>query len=207
MIITIDGPTASGKTSLADELSRKIKFKILHSGLIYRAMAKKISENHIDPSDEKQVVKYADDINLDDTKDPSLFEDEVGNLASKISKYAGVRQHANKLQHDFANANPKVIVEGRDAGTVVFPGANLKIYITASPEVRAERRFKELQKNGKEVIYDNILSDMLVRDARDMERKNSPLIKADDAEFVDTSLLGKQESLELLLSIVKPKLI
>lgn len=203
MIITIDGPASSGKTSLSRILSEKLNFKILHTGLIYRAIAKKSYINNINIEDKNLIIEIASKINPSNLEDSTLTEDLYGNLASKLAKYAEVRIWADKIQHNFAKNNQNVIIEGRDAGTAVFPNADLKIYITANAEVRATRRFKELQEKGKKVIYDDILNDLLLRDKNDIERKASPLKKANDAVEIDTSLTTKEESLQLILSLVK----
>ena len=206
MLITIDGPTASGKTSLSDKLSKIINFNILHSGLIYRAIAKKILANKIDPENNIEVTKVATQIKFHDTNDESLSQEKIGNTASKIAKYQEIRNYANQIQHEFVNNYPNVIIEGRDAGTVVFPYADLKIFITATVKVRAQRRFKELQKKGIEVIYSEILDDLKKRDLQDTERSHAPLKMADDAVIIDTSNLSKKASLEKIVLLVKERL-
>ena len=207
MIITIDGPAASGKTSLSDSLSKRINFKILHSGLIYRAIAKKLLDLNFDISLEEKVYEVAQTITLEDTVNKDLFLEEIGNVASKIAKFSKIRSKSNSLQREFVNNNKNTIIEGRDAGTAVFPEADLKIYIDASPHVRAQRRFNELQEKGIQVIYHNILAELVARDKEDSNRINSPMKMAEGAILIDTSKMNKEESLNYIASIVQERLL
>jgi CMP/dCMP kinase len=208
MIITIDGPSASGKSSLAKNIAKKLKINVLHSGLIYRAMAKKILSNYTNIEDallisDVNAIKYAKNINHNDLNDESLKLEQYATMASQIAKIPEIREMANLVQINFANEFQDVIIEGRDSGTVVFPDAKYKFYITVNLETRARRRFYELQQYDKSAIYETILSDMAVRDKQDIERVIAPLKPATDAIIIDNSIKNIEEIVEEILSHIK----
>lgn len=206
IIITLDGPAASGKSSIADKLADILNFKVLHSGLIYRAMAKNIIQNNIDINDKDSVITKAKEIHFKDLNSDELKTEIIGDTASKISIYQELRDYSNLLQRSFCDQYHKVIVEGRDAGTIVFPNANIKIFISATPKVRATRRFKELQAKGFDVIYERILCDLISRDNSDANRKIAPLKLAENSIFFDNSNLSFSESVDHLVTLIKNKL-
>ncbi len=204
IIITIDGASATGKTFLATKLAEKLNFKILPTGLIYRKIAKTLGD--ISDLDENEIEKKITEINFDDLDITKLMDEGIAKLASKISAIRAVRTASNKIQRKFADKNKRVIVEGRDAGSVVFPNASLKFYITASFEVRAMRRFKQLQENNISAIYEDILRDIEQRDLADQTRKIDPLKIPEGAVVVDTSTLPRESALEFILNCIQDKL-
>lgn len=200
MQIAIDGPAGAGKSTIAKELARILGFMYVDTGAMYRTAALSCLKNNIDFENEDDVSKNCDDADI-----KIIYEDgvqkmflggvnvsekirreEVGNAASKVAKYPGVRKKLVKLQQELAKKYD-VIMDGRDIGTMVLPDAQLKIYLTASVEKRAERRFKELLEKGLECRLEEIEKDIEQRDYNDMHRKESPLKKAEDAIEVDTS--------------------
>jgi cytidylate kinase len=216
MQITIDGPSASGKSTIARIVADKLGFISLDTGAIYRSLAYVCQENGVNISDEEAVlgalqkVRYELAVDLHgmhvhkiDGKDVSLFirAPEISQLASKLATIPRVRDIANQIQRKIAKG-ANIVVEGRDTGTVVFPEATVKIYLTACSKVRAERRFKELKKN-KQHTLEEVLLEMEERDERDMKREISPLKKAIDSIVVDTSNLTIEQVAKKIIKIAK----
>ena len=214
MQIAIDGPAGAGKSTIAKELARILGFMYVDTGAMYRTAALSCLKNNIDFENEDDVSKNCDDADI-----KIIYEDgvqkmflggvnvsekirreEVGNAASKVAKYPGVRKKLVKLQQELAKKYD-VIMDGRDIGTMVLPDAQLKIYLTASVEKRAERRFKELLEKGLECRLEEIEKDIEQRDYNDMHRKESPLKKAEDAIEVDTSDMTIAEVTEAIKSL------
>ena len=200
MQIAIDGPAGAGKSTIAKELARILGFMYVDTGAMYRTAALSCLKNNIDFENEDDVSKNCDDADIKiiyedgvqkmfldgENVSEKIRREEVGNAASKVAKYSGVRKKLVKLQQELAKKYD-VIMDGRDIGTMVLPDAQLKIYLTASVEKRAERRFKELLEKGLECRLEEIEKDIEQRDYNDMHRKESPLKKAEDAIEVDTS--------------------
>jgi cytidylate kinase len=214
MQITIDGPSASGKSTIARIVAEKLGFISLDTGGIYRALAYACRERGVSINDERailevlQKVQYKLDrgsnktpIHRIDGKDVSFLirSPEISQLASKLATIPKVRDIANEIQRKIAKGN-NIVVEGRDTGTIVFPQAEVKIYLTACSKVRAERRFKEL-KGNKELSLENVLLEMEERDERDMNRDISPLKKAIDSIVIDTSDLSIPEVAKKIIKI------
>ena len=193
MIIAIDGPAAAGKGTLAKRLGAHYGLALLDTGLLYRAVGYKVLALGKDPEDADSATAVAEALVPDDLESPNLRNDEVAQAASKVSAVPGVRAALLDFQQDFAHNPPGgakgAILDGRDIGTVVCPDADAKLFITASTEVRAERRFKELLERDDTVIYARVLEDMKERDARDSGRGVAPLVPAQDALQLDTSTL------------------
>ncbi|MCD6319375.1 MAG: (d)CMP kinase [Candidatus Desulfofervidaceae bacterium] len=204
IVITIDGPAGVGKTTVAKHLANRLGFTYVDTGAMYRALALIAQEINVTPEHEEMLGKLARELPLSFKQDGmkfSVFLDgrdvseeirspQIGMLASTISKLLIVRKGLWELQRKLAQAAPKAIFEGRDMGTVVFPDAVAKFFLTASPEVRAKRRWKQLITSGKEVTYEEIYRSLLERDKQDMEREIAPLKPAPDAIVIDTSNLG-----------------
>lgn len=198
--IAIDGPSGTGKSTTAKILAKKLSFIYIDTGAMYRAVGLYCYRNGIDINDEDGVVKALDDININifykdgnqeielngEIVSKDIRENHISKCASVVSQYKEVRRRLVALQQDLASKN-SVIMDGRDIGTVVLPNAELKIFLIASDEVRAERRCKELAEKGQTVEYEKVLEELKERDTRDSSRANSPLKQADDAILLDNS--------------------
>jgi cytidylate kinase len=198
MIIAIDGPAAAGKGTLARRLAEAYELALLDTGLLYRAVGMKTVRAGADPADAAAAEDVARSLEPADLEADGLRTDEAANAASQVAAIPGVRAALLDFQRSFAADPPDgkqgAILDGRDIGTTVCPDADVKLFVTASTEVRAERRLKELQERGLEAIYARVLQDMKDRDARDSERAASPLKAADDAYTLDTSDLDADQA-------------
>ncbi len=207
--ITIDGPAGAGKGTLARHLAQIYHLDHLDTGLLYRAVALKMLEENEDLTDEKAAIKIASSLRMDTLKNPALRDEAVGDAASQIATFPEVRKVLLTFQRDFANTPSKekkgVVLDGRDIGLVILPEAFCKIYVTASPEVRARRRLKELHQKEINSIYEVVLEDIKVRDARDQTREVSPLQPARGAFILDTSELNIGEVVEKACFFVDSK--
>tara|TARA_B100000676_G_scaffold159342_1_gene156980 strand:+ start:732 stop:1385 length:654 start_codon:yes stop_codon:yes gene_type:complete len=199
LIIAIDGTAASGKGTLAKRISKEFEFAYLDTGKLYRLVAYIIIKDKINSNDINEVKNRFTNFNFEDIslKLPTLKSDEVGKMASLIAGYKELRDILLQYQKEFAfkkHHNKKgVVLDGRDIGTVVLPEANLKFFVDANVETRAERRWKELISLGQSTIKRNVLKDLRSRDERDSQRKHSPLIPASDAILLDTTNLSVDE--------------
>ncbi|MDI9521114.1 MAG: (d)CMP kinase [Bacillota bacterium] len=216
--IAVDGPVSAGKSSLCDALSQKLGILHLDTGAMYRAVGLFAIKNNISPDDEEAleaVVKNKlADISVDyqdgrqitklNGEDVSalLRSEKVGAYASAVSRFPVVRRYLVSLQQQLARER-SLLIDGRDIGTVVLPDAKVKIFLTASPEERALRRYKQLINAGSKADYNMVLSDLLARDEQDKNRKADPLRAAPDAVILDTSKLNFEESLQEMINIVK----
>ncbi len=191
MIIAVDGPAASGKGTLTRRLAEHFGFARLDTGLLYRAVGLGIVERGDDPGETAVAAAAAEKLQASDLNDPALRGEAAASAASVVAAIPEVRELLRAFQQNFAahppGGAPGAVLDGRDIGTVICPGADIKLFLTASPEVRAERRVKELQAKGLEAIYTRILRDLQDRDARDASRAVSPLEPAKDALVIDTS--------------------
>lgn len=211
-IIAIDGPAASGKGTLARALAHALNFAHMDTGALYRAVGYEVLQSGGSPSDEVDAMKGCASLaekvaNPETLSNPDLRTDESGNAASQVAAIQPVRDALLQLQRDFAQSpadtNKGAVLDGRDIGTIVCPHAQLKLYVTANMEIRAERRMKELQSKGIPVTYEAVLEDMRARDARDTGRKAAPLKPAEDAIVIDTSDLSQDEALAKALEYAK----
>ena len=217
MIIAIDGPAAAGKGTLAQNLARKFNCAFLDTGRLYRAVGYAVLQSGKDPSDETAAVKEAKKLTPESInkllENPALREEASGNAASKVAAISAVRAALLDLQRDFAarpffaDGTPAqgAVLDGRDIGTVVCPDADVKLFVTASAKVRADRRYKELVDRKKPADYDAILRDIKERDKRDSERATAPLKPADDAILLDTSDLDAQQAFDAALKLIAEK--
>mgnify|MGYP006128221563 FL=1 len=209
MIIAIDGPAAAGKGTLARNLASRFNLALLDTGLLYRGVGKKLLEAFHDPSDEFLAEIAALDLVFEDLDVESLRNEEVASAASKVSAFPAVRSALLNFQRKFAISPGAqfsgAVLDGRDIGTVVCPTADIKVFITASIEIRAKRRYKELMERGLNAIYSRVLNDMQNRDTRDTERAAAPLAAARDAHVIDTSELEAEKVFDLVEKFILRK--
>ena len=204
--IAIDGPAASGKATLARRLAAEYGFHHLDTGLTYRTVAKELLDRE-QPLDEETIAENAArSVFLARLDRDLLSTHEIGEAASKIAVMKGVRRVLVDKQREFATREPGAILDGRDIGTVVCPDAVVKLFVTASPEVRAGRRHAELIAKGSNLRLDEILGDIRRRDARDMQRAVSPLRPASDAHLLDTSEMDIETAFETAKHLIDRKL-
>jgi CMP/dCMP kinase len=189
-VIAIDGPAAAGKGTLSRRIAETYGFQHLDTGLTYRATAKALLDAGLPLDDEAVAEKMALSVDLGGLDRSVLSRHEIGEAASKIAVMPSVRRALVEAQRRFSLRSPGTVLDGRDIGTVVCPDAPVKIYVTASPEVRARRRYDEIIAGGGEADFDAIFADVKKRDERDMGRADSPLKPADDAHLLDTSEMG-----------------
>ena len=211
LVIAIDGPAGSGKSTVAKLISKKYNIPYLDTGAMYRALGYFLNTEKIDVNDEKTVIKKLDDIQMQIQFDnetqhvivngtdttPFIRNYEVSKLASDVSKHKDVRIKLVSIQREFAENN-SVVLDGRDIGTYVLPNAKFKFYLTASPEERAKRRCKEMKDKGIDIEYNAVLADINQRDYNDSRRAFAPLKKADDAIEIDTTGYSINEVLGLI---------
>lgn len=205
MIVAVDGPAASGKGTIAKALAAHYRLPHMDTGLLYRAVALNLLRFGGDPDSEFAAAR-ACDFSQTDFADPELKSEAAGGVASRISAYPMVRAALAERQRDFAAQDCGAVLDGRDIGTVIAPGADAKLFVTAAPEVRARRRFEELTRMGLAVHYEDVLLDIRARDERDMGRAAAPLVKADDAILLDTSGMGRDEAVAAAIAAVEQRL-
>ena len=212
--IAIDGPAGAGKSTIAKIVAKELGFIYVDTGAMYRTLALACFRDGINTSDEKAVVDKCESVEVtlgyeDGTQkvylngedvSTEIRREEIGNLTSSIAVYSGVRKILVALQKDLAAKN-NVVMDGRDIGTAVLPNADLKIYLTASVETRAKRRYDELVEKGQDCDLKEIEKDIEDRDYRDMNREVSPLTQANDAVLVDSSDMTIDEVVEKIISL------
>ena len=203
MIIAIDGPAASGKGTIARRLAAHYQLPHLDTGLLYRATAAALIAEDRDIYDESAAIAAARGLGLTDFDETFLRTREMGEAASVVAAMPGVRAALLDAQRAFAARPEGAVIDGRDIGTIVCPQATVKIYVTASPAARAQRRALELAKRGEKADYNAILADILKRDARDSGRAAAPLRPADDAVTLDTTHLGIEAAVARAARIVE----
>lgn len=202
LTIAVDGPAASGKGTLSRQLARHFGLNYLDTGSLYRAVALSALENNVPLDDEEALSKVADSLGDEILSDPRLREPGVGEAASQIASLQAVRDTLLNFQRQIAETAPGAVLDGRDIGTVVCPNADVKLFVTASSEVRAERRYKELISKGQDVTFDDIFAEIERRDARDSSRSAAPLVKAADAHLLDTTNLDIEKALDAAVLLV-----
>lgn len=214
--IAIDGPAGAGKSSIAKILAKRMGYIYVDTGALYRAVGYFVVSRGIATTDSDNVIKCLDliDVQLkyvdgqqrvfinDEDVSEKIRTAEISMAASNVSAIPKVREFLFGLQQDIAKTN-NVVMDGRDIGTVVLPNAEVKIFLTASPEERAKRRYKELIEKGQTATYEDVLADVKTRDHNDSTRATAPLKQADDAVLVDTSDLDFEQSVEALYKIAK----
>lgn len=203
-IIAIDGPAASGKGTLARKLASHYGFSYLDTGLTYRAVADELLKRRFPLNDEDIALKTASLIDFGSLDQVHLSEHEIGEAASKVAVMGRLRKTLVDMQKAFAEQSKGAVLDGRDIGTVVCPDADVKLYIIATPEVRAERRYNEMVGKGEKADYNAILADLKRRDERDMKRAESPLKPAKDAHLLDTTKLSIEGAFAAACAIIDP---
>ena len=203
LLIAIDGPAAAGKGTLAQSLATRLDLPYLDTGLLYRAIGKLMQIAGLDLDDAQAATVVAERLTPEDLRRTDLRGREAGELASRVAIHPGVRAALVAFQRDFAHGLRGAVLDGRDIGTVICPDADVKLYVTASPEVRARRRTDELLAKGRAVDYEAILAEVKARDERDSGRAEAPLRPADDAVVIDTSAMEPGEVLAKALSVVE----
>ncbi|QPD00259.1 (d)CMP kinase [Qipengyuania soli] len=205
MIIAVDGPTASGKGTIAKALAAHFGLPHLDTGLLYRAVGRQVFLDGGDPGnggDALAATSFPDSL-LDD---PHLRTEETGGLASRVSVHPSVRQALYERQRQFALQEGGAVLDGRDIGTVIAPEAEVKLFVTASVAARAKRRFLEMQQRGVKVTLAEIEDDLRRRDERDTNRAVAPLVPAADAHVIDTSALDRDAAIAAAISVVEKAL-
>ena len=203
MIIAIDGPAASGKGTIARQIAAVYGLHHLDTGLLYRAVAKAVLDAGHSPDDVTRAIEAA--VMLDPSKfdDRALKTQAITEAASVVAAIPEVRQALINYQRGFATKPPGAVLDGRDIGTVIAPGADIKIFVVASPEERARRRTMELKARGEEAEEQDVLADLLRRDERDSRRTAAPLKAAPDAHLLDTTHLGVDAAFRAAVDIIE----
>lgn len=217
--IAIDGPSGSGKSTISKCLAKKFGFISLDTGALYRAIAYFLKSKKVDYTDENLVAEnlknmnislkylnsaqkvFLDDVDITD----KIRSEDISMVSSQISSMRCVREYLLKIQRDMADKN-NIIVDGRDIGTVILPNATVKIFLTASPEIRAQRRYDQLLGSGEKSDYNDVLCDVMKRDFNDTHRKISPLKQAEDAILFDSSGYTFEETVDRLFKIIKERI-
>lgn len=205
-VIAIDGTFASGKGTLAKRLAKHFNFAYMDTGTLYRATAAKVHANNGDLGDGPSAAVYAAALTMDDLMDPALKGGAISVSASKVSVHKEVRAALLELQQNFAKHPKKpfkgAVLDGRDIGTVICPDADVKLYVDAKPEVRAERRHKELLSYDEDISFEQVLEQLIERDHRDMNRAEAPLKPAANAHLLDTTNLGIDAAFEAARQLI-----
>ena len=214
--IAIDGPAGAGKSTIAKLVAKELSFIYVDTGAMYRAMALYLLKNNVNKENAEEIskvcqgadisIEYQDGVQIvllnGENVNDYLRTEEVGNMASASSVNGDVRKKLLELQRKLA-ASANVVMDGRDIGTVVLPNADVKVYLTASVEVRAQRRYKELIEKGQAADLEQIKKDIEERDYRDMNRDIAPLRQAEDAVLVDSSYMSIDENVQAILDLIK----
>ena len=205
ILIAVDGPGASGKGTIARALAEHFKRPHMDTGLLYRAVALNLWRWGGDLGSEFEALR-ACDVAAVDPDDPEIRSEPISSIASRVSAYPSVRTALLERQRQFAGQPGGAVLDGRDIGTVVAPDADAKLYVTASAEVRAQRRVRELLERGLPAHYEDVLTDIHARDERDMSRDAAPLRQADDADVLDTSDLNAEQAIAEAIRLVETRL-
>ncbi len=205
LLIAVDGPAASGKGTVARALAAHYELPHMDTGLLYRAVAVSLLRFGGDPGSEFEAMRAVAGLSQVGPEDPELRTELAGSIASRISAYPGVRAALVERQREFAAQDGGAVLDGRDIGTVIAPHATAKLYVTASAQVRAQRRVAELLERGTPAHYEDVLIDIRGRDARDEGRDHAPLTRAGDADLLDTSTMSVEEAIERAIAMVEAR--
>ncbi len=203
-VIAVDGPAASGKGTIARAVAQHYGLPHMDTGLLYRAVALKLWRWGGDASNEFEALRACDDLGFDPS-DEELRSEPVSRIASKVSSYSSVRDALLQRQRDFAAQEGGAVLDGRDIGTMIAPDADAKLFVTASAEVRAQRRVRELLERGMPAHYEDVLLDIRARDERDATRDIAPLRQAVDADLLDTSDLDVDQAIAEAIRLVEAR--
>ncbi len=217
--IAIDGPVGAGKSTVAKDVAAELGVLHLDTGAMYRALGFKLLRLGLDPQREADATRVSQQTTVSvefingaqrtllDGEDVTehLRTPEAGNAASAVSKWQAVRSRMVEIQREIA-ASVDMVLDGRDIGTRVLPGATLKVFLTARPEVRARRRYDELVRKGTEITFEQVLADLMARDAQDMGRPIDPLRQAEDAVLLDTSAMTQAEAVQRIVALYRQRL-
>ncbi|MCZ2328011.1 (d)CMP kinase [Bartonella sp. F02] len=203
-VIAIDGPAASGKGTLARKIAAHYHLNHLDTGLTYRNVAYTLLQHKLALDDEENAIVYAKKLDVHTLNSSLLTSHEIGEAASKIALMPSVREILIAKQRDFAKTLPGSVLDGRDIGTVVYPEANVKLYVFANAQTRAQRRYQEILNQGQPANYNEIFATLEQRDIRDMTRKHSPLVPAKNALLLDTSELSIEATLKTACAFIDP---
>ena len=205
-IVAIDGPASAGKSSLAKKISDHYNSPILHSGKLYRAVANEIIEKKIKIGDKKSILKFLNSLNLNELNSNNLYSSEIDKISSVISSKKYLREKLSEFQRkfpkNFAKNRKFAIIEGRDIGTVIFPGAKYKIFIWADARIRAQRRFDQILKKGQKVGLERIYREIVDRDTKDLNRRIAPLRPAVNSLLLDTTYLDIEQTFNAVKKII-----
>ncbi|NNC47160.1 MAG: (d)CMP kinase [Sphingomonas sp.] len=207
LVIAVDGPAASGKGTVAKALSRHYGLPHMDTGMLYRSVALSLWRFGGDAGNPFEAVRAVDEIGNIDPDDEELRSETVGELASRVSAYPAVRKALLARQQAFAAQPGGAVLDGRDIGTVIAPDAHAKLFVTASAQVRAERRHKEITGRGVDAHFEEVLADIRARDERDAGRAAAPLVPAQDADQLDTSELGVDDAIAAAIDLVEAALV
>ena len=212
LIVAVDGPAGSGKSTISKKIANKLNLTYLDTGAMYRMITYYVIKNNVDIENQNKLEGILDGLKLDIREDRFFLNNEdiseeirgveVTNNVSKVAAVKIVREKLVDLQRSISRGK-KVILDGRDIGTVVFPNADIKIFLVASPSERAKRRLKDFQNKGIEHSYEEVLDEIIKRDKMDSERQESPLKKADDAVEIDTSRMTIEEVSSIIIDLIK----
>ena len=206
-IITVDGPAGVGKGTVCKLLAKYLNAKVLNSGEIFRTVAYYLKKNNVDFENTTSVINCAKNFEYKKISSNKLYSRDIDLISSKISMIPRLRKITIKIQKDFVKLNKHrtktIIAEGRDMGTVIFPKADVKIFMWAKAEIRAKRRLFQINKPTKTQEYNSILQEILYRDMRDMSRKTAPLKPAEDSYLIDNSNLDIEQCFNRILKIIK----
>lgn len=212
MIVAMDGPAGSGKGTVAKEISNRLGFMNIDTGATYRCLALKVLENNIDLNDNNSIIELSKNLNIKFVKDKTYLDNidvtsnirtkEVTEIVSPISSIIEVRKNLVELQKSLASSND-VIMEGRDITTVVFPNAEIKIYLDATLEERVERRYKEMMEKGSNITYEEVLENISKRDYNDMHKEVGSLMRTEEQIYIDTTDMSIEEVVNKVEEIIK----
>jgi len=202
-VIAVDGPAASGKGTVASRLAALYGYQMLDTGLLYRAVGVRLLKASGDLDDAVAAEAAAKGLDLSELESAEVRTRAAGEAASRVAVHPGVRAALFDLQRQFTTREPGAVIDGRDIGTVIAPEAPAKLYVTATPEIRAERRWKQLSGQGETVAYADVLADIRRRDARDGARESAPMTQAPDAVLLDTSEMTIEQAFDAARRIVE----